>query len=215
MKPNPLIIVTLGLVLGAAPLASQRVAPTNWRWTLDSAARYDTLTDEIPRGTFGFVAMAPGWHITMGPGALLYDATHQADGRFTLQSRLFLFPGTPAAEYGVFFGGSELEGGNATWTAFVVRRDQSAAVVRRHQGRIETLVPWTSHAAIRGGSEGGANVLRVHVDSVITFQVNDSTIATLPRDRVATSGRFGFRVGPDLNLHVTTLDLTRRFAPAR
>lgn len=204
--------VTL-LAATSTSLWAQRTAPAHWKWVLDSAAQHVNLSDKVPPGTFGFVTMAPGWHVTMGPGGLLYDPRQAAEGRFVVESRLFLFPGEPPAEYGVFVGGRDLEGPGSSWTAFVVRRDQSAAVLRRQDGRIETVVPWTPHGAIRGGERGGANVIRVVADSVIIFQVNDSTIATLPRDRVPTGGRFGFRIGRDLNLHVTSLDLTRRFAP--
>lgn len=204
--------VTL-LAATSTSLWAQRTAPAHWQWVLDSAAQHVNLSDKVPPGTFGFVTMAPGWHVTMGPGRLLYDPRQVAEGRFVVEARLFLFPGEPPAEYGVFVGGRDLEGPGSSWTAFVVRRDQSAAVLRRQGGRIETVVPWTAHGAIRGGERGGANVIRVVADSVIIFQVNDSTIARLPRDRVPADGRFGFRVGRELNLHITSLDLTARFAP--
>lgn len=200
-------------VTTVTPLSAQRTAPAHWQWALDSAAEHVNLSDQVPPGTFGFVTMAPGWHVTMGPGGLLYDSRETVEGRFVLECRLFLFPGSTMAEYGVFVGGRNLEDGDGSWAALVVRRDGSAAVLRRQSGRIETVLPWTPHPAIRGGQRGGANVIRVVADSNIAFQVNDSTIATLPRDRVPTDGRFGFRVGRDLNLHVTTLDLTRRLAP--
>lgn len=195
------------------PVHAQRTAPAHWTWSLDSTAQHVTETDRIPAGTFGFVTMAPGWHVTMGPGGVLYDPREHAAGRFSVESRLFLFPGSAAAEYGVFVGGRDVAASGSSWVAFVVRRDRSAAVLRRSEGRVETVVPWTAHAAIRGGEQGGANVIRVVADSTVVFQVNDSTIATLPRDRVPVDGRFGFRIGRDLNLHVTSLDLTRRFAP--
>ena len=38
-------------------------------------------------------------------------------------------------------------------------------------------------------------------------------IAKVPRAGLSTDGAFGFRVGKDLNLHISTLDVTHRLAP--
>lgn len=45
--------------------------------------------------------MPPGWHITTGPGAVLYDPARVADGPFTLEAELFLFPGGNQDGFGV------------------------------------------------------------------------------------------------------------------
>jgi hypothetical protein len=45
--------------------------------------------------------------------------------------------------------------------------------------------------------------------------VNDSLVVTLARGQVPTDGMFGFRVGKDVNVHITTLDVLQRLAPAR
>ena len=129
------------------------------------------------------------------------------------RSRLALFPGDATAEYGLFVGGQGLDSASPSWVAFVVRRDGSAAVLRRANGAVEEIMPWTPHVAIKGGAQGAANTVRVVQDTAVHFIVNDSTIATFARARVATEGVFGFRIGPALNLHITTLDITHRLAP--
>jgi hypothetical protein len=204
------------LALVTPSVWAQTSTPAGWEWTLDAAAQHVAATDSVPTATFGFVTMAPGWHVTMGPGALLYHPRSNIDGRFALESRIVLFPGTSAAEYGVFVGGRELGDSSRSWVAFVVRRDGSAAVLRHTGGRTEALVPWTRYGGVKpGGPETVANVLRVVLDTAVAFRVNDSTIATLSRLQVPTTGTFGFRIGKDLNLHITTLDVTHRLAPAR
>lgn len=195
------------------PAIGQRSAPPGWKWTLDSTAQHVSQTDVVPAGSFGFVTMAPGWHVTMGPGGLLYHPRNAVEGRFSVESRQFLFPGSGTAEYGVFVGGRDLEGASPGWVALVVRRDRSTAVLRRANGRTEILAPWTVNDAVKGGPDGGANVLRVSVDSAVVFRVNDVTIATFPRGQVSTDGIIGLRAGRDLNLHITTLDLSQRLAP--
>jgi hypothetical protein len=202
----------IAALLGVAPITlSAQGAPEGSRWQLDAPAEHVGRKDDFTAGTFSFVSMAPGWHVTMGPGGLLFDPRNVIRGRFTLQSRIALFPGEGNAEYGVFVGGTALESAAATWTAFVVRRDGSAAVLRHGGGRTAELVPWTKRAAVKEGA--AANVVRVSLDTAVHFAVNDSVIVTLPRDKVAPEGVFGFRIGSALNMHITTLDVTHRLAP--
>jgi hypothetical protein len=52
------------------------------------------------------------------------------------------------------------------------------------------------------------------VDSV-RFSVNGARGAALPVATLPLEGRFGFRTGENLDLHVTTLNHTRALAPAR
>ncbi len=207
--------VWLAVLLLPSLLHAQKSAPEHWQWALDSTAQHVTRTDSVPPGQFGFVAMPPGWHVTMGPGGLLYDPRSSLEKRFSIESRIFLFPGTPGAEYGVFVGGKDLNGPERRWVAVVVRRDGSAAVVRHDKGVTDSVMRWTKHEAVKGGAEGAANVVQVVVDSAVTFRVNGAAVATFPRTQLNTDGQFGFRMGKGLNLHVTTLDVTQRMAPAK
>lgn len=202
------------LCLVASALGAQGIAPpapAGWRWATDSAARLSSRTDSIFPGTFSFVSMAPGWHITMGPGGVLFHPDARAWGRFEVQSRLILFPGTAPQEYGVFVGGAALETRSPSWSAFVVRRDGRAAVLRHENGATLEIMPWTAAAGVKAGA--ATNVVRVQVDTAVHFVVNDSTVAVLPKSAVVTDGVYGFRIGRDLNLHITTLDATVRHAP--
>ncbi len=164
-----------------------------------------------------FVAMAPGWHITTGPAAVLYSSSNTASGAFRLSSESYLFdPGARNEAYGVVLGARGLEGGQPSYVAFVIRRSGEFAVLRCEGGRTGALVPWSASAAIvrfQGGSEGttAKNVLQVDAgaDSV-RFLVNDQRVAALARGRVAVDGVVGLRVGENVNLHVTSLDVSAR-----
>jgi hypothetical protein len=206
------------VAVGGLALTRQVQAPPSWTWALDTPAQHVSATDRVPDGSFGFVAMAPGWHVTMGPGGLLYDPRQTLTGRFVIESRQVLFPGTDSSEYGVFVGGRDLAGAARAWTAFVLRRDGAAAVLRHTGGRTEVVMPWTRHAAIKphpGGDETVTNVLRVVQDTAVWFRVNDSVVATFPRVQLPTEGMLGFRIGRALNMHITSLDVTHKLAPAR
>jgi hypothetical protein len=208
-----LIVVGL-LLMQAWPAMAQVSAPVGWRWSVDrQGAASGPTTDSL----IEFVQMPPGWHITTKNAATLFDPAATAQGSFALETVQILFPGTSQSGYGLFLGGKGLEGSGAIeYTAFLIRRDGHATVERRSGSTMTTLLPWTPVAEIQRvtGDETARNVIRVSVgrDSV-TFEVNAARVGALPKAGVAVDGQFGFRTGADINLHVTTLDHTRRLAP--
>ncbi len=211
-------VVMLVLALAAVPLlARQLQTPTDWRWRTDGPATLVTGQD-VPADAWRFVAMPPGWHVTTGPGALLYPAGRRAEGLFVLQAEIFLFPGESQQEYGLFLGGRNLEPEGATpqYLAFVARRDGQAAILKRGASGVEPLVTWKANDAVltHTGAGTAKNVLRVEVSAAdIAFAANGKDIARIPRGELVTDGTFGFRVGKDVNLHISTLDVTHRLAP--
>ena len=199
---------------GTGPDAAQAQSapPAGWRWVTDRPA---TTSADASDSAFVFSTMPPGWHVTMGPGGLLVAPSQPAAGRFALESHLFLFPGTSGEGVGLFFGGAAVEAGKP-WTAFVMRRDGSTAVMR---GGASTtwLRAWSRHdslPAMPADGEPHAYKLRVEGETgVVHFKVNGHTVQSVPRDSAMVDGQFGFRVGRDLNLHITSLDYTQRLAP--
>jgi hypothetical protein len=211
-----LSFLLLTLCLPAAASA-QLETPTDWKWTLDEPA---TLSDGegVEPGKWWFVAMPPGWHITMGPGGLVYQPDFEGKGRFVLESELFLFPDSSEEGVGLFVGGGDLEGPQKRYTSFELRRDGAAAVMRYRDGAGDALVAWSRQDAIppHGGRDPEKHTLRVEVTPErVTFQVNDAEVANLPRAEVGPDGRLGFRVGRAVNIHVVRLDLTYLLAPPR
>jgi hypothetical protein len=202
----------------AAPVAAQAqlTAPPAWRWAADRPAQVVGSEKEAV-GTpdrMWFVQMPPGFHITMGPGGVLYHPGLAAEGRFELESEFFLFPDSSVEEYGLMVGGQSLEAAGE-WVAFVARRDGSGAVLRRRGGAVQVAREWKPGSSIVPGRTGGTarNVLKVVAGSEVVFQVNGAEVARLPRDSVAVDGVVGLRAGPGVNLHVTSFDLIRRMAP--
>ena len=205
-------------VLSTALVNAQLTTPTDWKWRQDSAAPLAAGLQMKP-GEWTFVQMPPGWHVTTGPGVLLYPATNgDVAGHFSLESEIFLFAGESGDEYGVFLGGQDIEtSGTPDYSAFVLRRDGQAAVLRRRAGQTTALAPWQRHDAIvpgKSGDEPVKNVLKVDLDpSSATLWVNGTKVLSVPRTEIRSDGRIGFRVGKDMNLHITTLNVTRRLAP--
>jgi hypothetical protein len=162
--------------------------------------------------------MPPGWHLTTGPAAVVFDPALRAAGRFTLQAEMFVFPQTQDDGYGLFLGGRALGTDTARYIAVLLRADGSVSVEQRSGGETSTLHQWTRHdsIAVRKAGGTGKNVLRVHAtQNRIQVTVNGAEVAAVSVPAGATSGLFGFRVGRDVNLHVSTLDLTTHLAPPR
>jgi hypothetical protein len=209
----------LGLLMLSSPRpgAAQDGPPPGWKWITDSPARM-VDTQEVPASAVRFTSMAPGWHMTTGPGMLLFDPAYEATGRFAVEAEMILFPNPGANGFGVFVGGNSLEGTSPSYISFLVRADGSAGVFRTTGDRIEAIADWSRNDAILPHTGDGTvkNVLRVEAQpSQVVFAVNGKQVASLPRSSIPVDGRFGFRIGEGINLHATNLDFLRRLAPAR
>jgi hypothetical protein len=213
MRAVVFIILCL-TTIGATRVDAQNPhTPPGWRWWFDRPAPASQADS-----AWSFQQMAPGWHLTTGPGGLLYPTAERASGLFTLVADFIVFPETSNSGFGIFFGGEGVESNTPTYLAALLRRDGALSVVRRVAGAETVLVPWTHHAAIKAHPGAGTvtNRLRVNAsaDSLRVF-VNDSAIVRIAIESSRTEGRFGFRVGESVNLHITILDYLRHLAPAR
>lgn len=218
MRRLMIMVTLMAGVLGTAPAGFQLKTPTDWKWRTDSPATVTEAGGSLAATQWYYVGMAPGWHVTTNPGILLYHPSHEGRGNFSLRSEIFLFPGDNQEEYGLFIGGQALEPASAapTYTAFVLRRDGRAAVLKRNGTSTTALVDWKANTAVvpQAGKDAMKNVLSVDVGATeVVFSANDKEIARVPRADVATEGAVGFRIGTSLNLHITTFDLTHRLAP--
>ncbi|MEO6222080.1 MAG: hypothetical protein ABIP90_02445 [Vicinamibacterales bacterium] len=215
------VMITVGLVAGvlcAGVAGFQLKTPTDWKWRTDAPATVTDTGGGLTANQWFYVGMPPGWHLSTNPGVLLFHPGHEGQGNFSLRSEIFLFPGENQEEYGLFIGGRALEqtSTSPTYTAFVLRRDGKAAILKRIGTVTTMLVDWTANPAIvpQAGTEAMKNVLSVEVGAVdVMFSVNDKEVARVLRSAVATDGAVGFRVGKSLNMHITSFDLTHRLAP--
>lgn len=208
------------LVVGLFVAANAQLkTPSDWKWRTDGPA---TLMSEGTQPTgeqLYFVAMPPGWHVTTGPGTLLYQPEFSGRGNFALEAEIFLFPGDSQEGYGVFFGGRSLEESSAqpTYLAFLARRDGQAGVFERSAAGLSPVVDWAVNDAVvpHSGGEGTAkNVLRVDVNlNEIVFSANGKPVTKVPRAGRTVDGHVGFRIGSRVNLHASRLDVTYKLAP--
>ncbi|MGE3474128.1 MAG: hypothetical protein AB7O28_27555 [Vicinamibacterales bacterium] len=206
------------LVASGAPAAAQSLpAPASWKWVTDAPARHQTAL-RPPEDAWLFGVMAPGWHITTRPAAVLYEPSYVGTGRFVLEAETFLFPGTSDSGLGLLVGGTNLEGPAASYTAFLIRRDGRVSVERRAGGRTERLVDWAAASGAVAGKPDTSvrNLLRLEVEAgVARLLVNGTVAVEVPRPAAEFRGIVGLRIGADVDVHVSSLDLTLKLAEPR
>lgn len=216
------LVASLAVAVGARSLSAQAAGmPAGWRAVTDGPAEYSAAGIEPNAGAkYNFVNMAPGWHMTTGPGTLFFNPALRAAGRFRLETEFFLFPNPSDQPVGLMVGGTGLEGplANVQWFGLLVRRDGTAGVVHNHGTEHHPMVPYAKADSLppHPGADSQRILLVVDAEAdSVRFFVNRGRVAAVPRASVNLDGPFGFRVGQALNLHVVRLDYTQKLAPAR
>lgn len=210
-------VVFVLLLAFAAPLNAQvPAAPTGWQWRLDTPARLQDGAGAASDSLFRFEDMAPGWHVTMGPGGFLYDPTNAASGRYAVQAEMILFPSSSNDEFGLFIGGRDTGPDSPAVSWFVVRRDGKSAAYSSRAGVYQVLSDWASYDGVKPLAANGSvrTVVRVLAEpDSVRFFVDGARIGAWARAALPVDGVYGFRIGRGANLHITNLDITRRHAP--
>ena len=206
MPRSPRLALLLLTVL-ALPLSAQAgKRPDGWRVRLDEPGPDSTK--------LAFASMAPGWHVTTGPAAILWNPATTATGSFKAESNIYLFkPASGHAEaFGVFVGGASLDAANESYVYFMIRNDGQYLVKQRAGKDTKDVIPWTKSPAIKlfdGKEESVGNLLTVvATPATVDFLINGTTVASRPRADLAADGIVGLRVNHNLNLHVSKLDVT-------
>ncbi len=198
------------LSLGSPLLLSGQDRPAGW---MDRPDQAGADMSEVT-----FVTMDPGWHVTSGPAAIYYNPEATASGNFRVESEIFLFdPNGRREAFGIFLGGGALQDAGQHYLYFLIRPTGEFLIKQRNGAETPTLVGWTGNDAIVPWSAKPAdeatvkNVLAVEADGgTVRFLVNDAEVASLPRADVSVDGIVGLRVNHAVNIHVASLDVTRR-----
>ena len=124
---------------------AQLTTPGDWKWRQDAPAPLANGATMEP-GSWVFVQMPPGWHVTTGPGVLLYPtANGDASGNFSLEADIFLFPATAARNTACSWAGRRSTGGAPDYVGVVC----AGMAMRRSCGERGTRRPrcadWQRH----------------------------------------------------------------------
>ena len=156
-----------------------------------------------------FGVMEPGYHVTLGPAAILYRASDRAEGPF---HTLATFQQTRKTEdpegYGIFFGGQDLSGKGQRYTYFLVRGD-GKYLIKQRAGEKTTEITrgWIESPAVtKVGPTGSAkNLLEIDAKadpSKVSFKVNGTTVYAADAKALPLKGIVGLRVNHTLDVHV-------------
>lgn len=209
MRVSPTLGLVALAVVFALPAAAQDLErPEGWLTRFDMPSATEAEVEM-------FVSMPPGWHVTTGPAGIFWHPSNTISGDYRLEMEVYLFdPHGRREAFGVFFGGTDLQGPDQAYTYFLLRDGGQYIVKRREGSDAPTVRPWTSHSAVRAYADRGdavsvLNVLAVEArDEVVRFFVNGTEVTNVPRDELPVDGVYGFRVNHRLNLHVSRLEAT-------
>jgi hypothetical protein len=214
--PAPKIpAVISALILLASPAAGQSTQSSDSTKLIAGAATalppdWSARPDQGGDATkIRFVAMAPGYHITLGPATILYREKDRATGPFHTLATFHQMKLTRHPEgYGLFVGGRELAGKNQTYTYFLIRGDGSYLLKQRKGDSTSDISKgWTQHAAIKkADSQGkGTNLLEIDAKqdpSKVDFKVNGKTVYSTDAKRMDLKGIVGIRINHNLDVHI-------------
>jgi hypothetical protein len=162
-----------------------------------------------------FAVMDPGWHITLGPAALLYRPTDKVDGGFTASALLTQTTAPKHPEgYGIFVGGQSLEADpQQKYTYFLIRGDGKYLIKKRDGANVMNLISaWTAHPAIvkQGPTGEATNRLEVTLDKTrLVFRVNGKEVYSADPRLVDAKGIAGLRVNHNLDLHLQSFEVKK------
>ena len=194
-------VLVLPFVAGA-----QGVQAEGWEARLDFEADIDSV--------LGFMNMGSGVHVmTTGAGfAIFWQPESTAEGDFSISATFTQMERSGHANaYGLFLGGSDLQGPNQQYSYFMLRQGGEYLIKKRMGEDLPTLVDWTAHDAVNDLNDRGSstNTLTVEADGdTVRFLVNGAEVATQPRSAVDTAGITGLRVTHLLNVHIDDISLS-------
>lgn len=188
-------------------MATPEGMPHGWLMRFDRSAATPDMAD--------FQVMEPGWHVKTGrAGAgIFWMPAMTATGEFTARTTYHLFsPASHAEAFGLFIGGEKLGAAGQEYLYFLVRQTGEYLIKRRAGDDTENVVGWTRHEAIPvapAGEQGPTQYdLAVEVSAgSVHFNVNGTTVHTLPASQVDARGVVGLRINHMLEVHVEGLEL--------
>ncbi len=212
---NKILLAIAALGVTAMPLLAQHPAdhkadpdkkmtagpgklPAGWKGRVDS-------NDKTLAGV-NAAQMGGGVHFMTGPAGIYYKAADKATGAYETHATFTqMVPADHPEAYGLFIGGSDLDGAAQKYTYFIIRQDGKYMVKRRNGADTPTVVDWTDSAAIKKADSTGrmSNTLAVEVaKDKVRFLVNGTEVTSVDAAKVDTAGVPGLRVNHNLNLHV-------------
>lgn len=201
-----LIVAALAVLAFPLVAGAQGVQADGWEARLDFEADIDSV--------LGFMNMGSGVHVTTtGAGfAIFWQPESMAEGDFSISATFTQMERSGHANaYGMFLGGSDLQGPNQQYTYFMLRQGGEFLIKKRMGEDLPTLVDWTANDAVNDLNDQGSSMNTLTVEAsgdTVRFLVNGTEVSSQPRSDVDTDGTTGLRVTHLLNMHIDDLSLS-------
>lgn len=206
------IVALAALALAFAVPASAQ-APDGWTFRVDPSRN---PSDPDRSSEVKFNRMEPGFHVTTGPAAVLYNPANTATGTYTLKGTFHLMkPSGHNNYYGLVFGGNSLDTEGQNYLYFLIGQNGTYIVKHRAGSATHDVQGRTPHAAIVKPDSSGksvANRLEVRVGAdKIDYVINDQVVHSTPKTGMSsrTDGIWGARINHQLDVHVTGLGVSK------
>ena len=209
-----LIALTAACVV---PVAAQ--VPAGWKVRIDGS-QSAAAPDAIPNLTFA--PMGKGFHITGGSGSVIWDPAHTVKPIYSVKATFTLLkPAATVTHYGLFFGGTGMEGSTPTYVYFTIAQDGRFRIRHRAGNDVHDMDE-SLHFAIRKPDASGksVNTLEVQVaPTAVSYLVNGAVVTATPTrsgtgsytETEKTVGLAGVRIDDPLDLGVEGFEIKAPF----
>jgi hypothetical protein len=157
-----------------------------------------------------------GLRVQTGPAGILYREDDAVEAGDYTVSATFTEVGAPADHreaFGLFVGGSDLQGEGQRYTYFLVRADGRYLIKSRDGGGTSNVSEggWVDSDAVNAATEAGdvTNELAIEVrGDEVHFRVNGTEVETVPASGMDVHGIAGVRINHRLNVQVDDFELS-------
>jgi hypothetical protein len=204
MRRRALLIALVAA--SAVPIAAQ-VQP-GWRVRIDGSPSA-SAPDANPNLTFA--ATGKGFHVTGGPGAIIWDPAHTVKGVYSVKATFTLMkPSEKVTHYGLVFGATDIAGAAPTYVYFTIAQDGTFQIRHRAGDEVHEMDK-SLHVAVRRPDASGksTNTLEVQVaPTAVSYLVNGAVVDATPTRAGTgaytekTDGIVGVRIDDHIDVQV-------------
>jgi len=207
---------------GSHPTAqSPRGGGPGWKVRVDGGQGV-SAPESTPK--LAFTPSGKGFQMAGGSAGIFFDPSHNAKGVYSVRATFTLLkPSATVTDYGLFFGGKDLEGEAPTYVYFTIAHD-GAFQLRHRAGTAIDEIDRSLHFAIRRPDANGrsANTLEVQVaPTAVSYLINGAVVHATPT-RAGTGshtegekayGIAGVRVDGPVDVQVEGFEVNTKFVP--
>jgi hypothetical protein len=201
------------------PIAPQ--VQSGWKVRADGGQNV-SAPDATPQLTFN--VSGKGFQMAGGSAGIFFDPSHMAKGVYSVKATFTLLkPSATTTDFGLFFGGRELEGEAPTYVYFTIAQD-GAFQLRHRAGTAINEIDKSLHFAILRPDASGrmSNTLEVQVaPTAVSYLINGAVVHATPSgagtgsytEGEKTHGIAGIRIDGAVDLLVQGFEVNSKFIP--